>query len=235
MTLQMNASRLSYEERRRIAAALASGRGYADIARELGRPRSTISREVARNGGIGRYQANRAQQAAEWRAGRKPGPRPADPSPPAPGDADPLAVGDFEARFAGMMVGSGVPPMMARVLAAMFTRDSGDVTAAELVARLHVSPSSVSKAVARLERRGLVHRERRDRREHYTLYEDVWYRAWTASAESMIAWASHAEEGAAVIGTATPAGVRLETTGRFFRLLRHDMLQAAEHWRRTLS
>lgn len=235
MTLQVNAPRLSFEERRSIAAALSTGRSFAEIARDLGRPRSTISREVARNGGVGRYQAGRAQQAAAWRARRKPGLHSAEPPPPTPGGADPQAVSAFEDRFAAMMVRSGVPAMMARVLVCLFTSDAGDLTAGELVARLQVSPASISKAVGWLEQRGLARRERRDRREHYAMNDDVWLQAWQASVRAMTDWAEYTREGAALLGTASPAGARMETTSRFFQLLRHDMLQAAEHWRRSTT
>lgn len=233
MTLRVNAPRLSFEERRSIAAALSAGRSFAEIARDLGRPRSTISREVARNGGVGRYQAGRAQQATAWRARRKPGLHPVESPPPAPGGVDPQAVKAFEDRFVTMMVHSGVPAMMARVLVCLFTSDSGELTAGELVARLHVSPASISKAVRWLDERGLARRERRDRREHYAINDDVWYQAWQASVRSMTDWVEYTREGAALLGTESPAGVRLETTSRFFQLLRHDMLQAAEHWRRS--
>ncbi|HEY1179312.1 MAG TPA: helix-turn-helix domain-containing protein [Phytomonospora sp.] len=234
MTLGVNAPRLSFEERRRIASALSEGRGFAEIGRELGRPRSTISREVARNGGVNRYQAGRAQQATTWRARRKPGPHPVE-HPPVEGGADSRAVAAFEERFAAVMIQSGVPAMMARVLVRMFTSDAGDFTAAELAARLQVSPASISKAVAWLEQRGLVRRERRERREHYLMSDDVWYRAWTTSVASMTAWVEHTGEGAALLGTDSPAGARMDTTSRFFQVLRHDMLQAAERWRRTLG
>ena len=43
----MPGGRLTQEDRRHIAAGLAEGLGYAEIARRLGRPTSTVSREVA--------------------------------------------------------------------------------------------------------------------------------------------------------------------------------------------
>jgi len=62
---------LSLAEREEIAVGLAGGRSLREIARELGRPVSTVSREVARNGPPGRYRAVRAQALAELR-GRRP-------------------------------------------------------------------------------------------------------------------------------------------------------------------
>uniref|UniRef100_UPI0003A0562C helix-turn-helix domain-containing protein n=1 Tax=Amycolatopsis methanolica TaxID=1814 RepID=UPI0003A0562C len=70
-----------------IAAGLAMGLSYAEIGRRLGRPRSTIIREVARNGGARGYRADRAQQATAWRAHRR-RPVPA-PEPPAASGGDP--------------------------------------------------------------------------------------------------------------------------------------------------
>jgi transposase, IS30 family len=61
---------LSLAEREEIAVGLAAGKPVRQIARELGRPASTVSREVVRNGPRGRYRAVRAQALAEQRARR---------------------------------------------------------------------------------------------------------------------------------------------------------------------
>ncbi|MFD0661872.1 helix-turn-helix domain-containing protein [Thermocatellispora tengchongensis] len=47
----MPGGRLTYEDRQAIASGLADGLDYAEIARRLARPTSTVTREVARNGG----------------------------------------------------------------------------------------------------------------------------------------------------------------------------------------
>jgi IS30 family transposase len=62
---------LSLAEREEIAVGLARGESYRVIGARIGRPASTISREVARNGPAGRYRAVRAQALAELR-GRRP-------------------------------------------------------------------------------------------------------------------------------------------------------------------
>src|SRR6185503_16405798 len=62
---------LSLAEREEIAVGVAARKSLREIARELGRPASTVSREVARNGPGGRYRAVRAQALAELR-GRRP-------------------------------------------------------------------------------------------------------------------------------------------------------------------
>ena len=55
---------LSLEEREEISRGVASSESLRSIAVRLGRSASTVSREVARNGGRSRYRAHRADQAA---------------------------------------------------------------------------------------------------------------------------------------------------------------------------
>jgi IS30 family transposase len=66
--------RLSLREREEISRGLACGCSFAAIARGLGRPTSSVSREVHRNGGRARYRAERADRAAVARSCR---PKPA--------------------------------------------------------------------------------------------------------------------------------------------------------------
>ena len=61
---------LSLVEREEISCGVASGESLRSIAVRLGRSASTVSREVARNGGRFRYRAHRADQAAFRRARR---------------------------------------------------------------------------------------------------------------------------------------------------------------------
>jgi IS30 family transposase len=62
--------RLSVEEREEISRGLAAGLSLRAIAAGLGRSPSTVSREVASNGGHRRYRATVADQAAWARATR---------------------------------------------------------------------------------------------------------------------------------------------------------------------
>lgn len=62
--------RLSLEEREEISRGLAAGQSLRAIAAGLGRSPSTISREVASNGGRSRYRATVADQAAWARSTR---------------------------------------------------------------------------------------------------------------------------------------------------------------------
>ncbi|AUX41672.1 hypothetical protein SOCE26_030940 [Sorangium cellulosum] len=221
----MPGGRLSDQDRRDIASGLAEGLGYAEIARRLGRPTSTISREVARNGGPDGYRADHAHEATGWRARRR---RPAPPAelPVAAGAGgrDPEAVRGFVEQFAALMVQTGLPRMAARVLACLYTIDAGALTAAELVERLRVSPASVSKAIGYLEGLTVVRRERGPRRgERYVVDDDVWERAWTTSARANAMWADAAMQGAEIFGATTTAGARLDRAGRFFARLSDDM------------
>ncbi|MEV1003104.1 helix-turn-helix domain-containing protein [Nonomuraea sp. NPDC050202] len=235
----MPGSRLTAEDRRRIAEGLTAGLTYAEIARRLGRSRSTVTREIARNGGPHGYRAARAQHATSWRARRrKRVPHAGVPHTGAPGTAesrDTHTAGEFEEQFAAMMIETGMSPMTARVFAALIISESGSLTAAELVQRLQVSPATISNAIRWLEGRQMVAREREARRMRYFVDVDVWYRTWAASARAMAAWADTTRRGAELFGADTPTGDRLRTTSQFFELLGHDMGQAAAHWRQALS
>jgi len=64
---------LSLVEREEISRGVAAGDSLRMVATRLGRAPSTISRELARNGGRHRYRAHRADRAAS-RRGRRPKP-----------------------------------------------------------------------------------------------------------------------------------------------------------------
>lgn len=66
----MPGQRLGVVEREEISRGLAAGRSFASIARGLGRPTSTVSREVDRNGGRGRYRSWSAHGQAKRRCRR---------------------------------------------------------------------------------------------------------------------------------------------------------------------
>ena len=64
-------NRLTFEEREEVFRGLTRGEPLRSIARRLGRAPSTISREVARNGGRGYYRPGRADANA-WRRACRP-------------------------------------------------------------------------------------------------------------------------------------------------------------------
>jgi DNA-binding transcriptional ArsR family regulator len=233
----MPGGRLSQQERQQIASGLAGGLAYAEIARRIDRPTSTITREVMRNGGPAAYRAELAHRATERRAHRRRQATARRPAAlrPAPGcDLD--AVRDYEERFTTVVMQSGLPRMMSRVLVCLYTTDSGSLTASELVQRLQVSPASISKAVTYLERLELVRRERDERRrERYAVDDDVWYQSMMRSARDNAQLAETARQGVAVLGPASPAAARLQNIARFLDYVGESITRAAEQAREVLS
>ncbi|MEV2197182.1 MarR family transcriptional regulator [Streptomyces phaeochromogenes] len=129
----------------------------------------------------------------------------------------------------------GLPKMMSRVLACLFTSDSGSLTASELVRRLQVSPASISKAIAFLESQDLVRRERdENRRERYTVDDDVWYQSMVASARGTFQLAETARQGVGILGPDTPAAARLENIARFLDFVSESLIRAADQAREVL-
>ncbi|MBB6122128.1 GbsR/MarR family transcriptional regulator [Nocardiopsis algeriensis] len=233
----MPGGRLTQQERQQIALGLADGLAYAEIARRLDRPTSTVTREVARNGGPAGYRADLAHRATQQRVRRRRQAAPADTGrkePQAHG-RDAEAVREYEEAFTEVLVQSGLPRMVARVMVCLYTTDSGSVTASELVRRLQVSPASVSKAVAFLEGQGLLRRERDERRrDRYIVDDDVWYQSMMANARAEARLVETARQGARVLGPGTPAAVRLENIADFLGFVRESIVRAAEQARGIL-
>ncbi|MET7943975.1 helix-turn-helix domain-containing protein [Streptomyces sp. NPDC005302] len=231
----MPGGRLTQQERQQIALGLADGLAYAEIARSLDRPTSTITREVMRNGGPTSYRADLAHRATEHRAHRRKQATPRDTRAPQPQGRHEQAVREYEEVLTTVFMASGAPTMMARVMACLTLTDSGSLTAAELVQRLQVSPASISKAIAFLESQGLVRRERDERRrERYVVDDDVWYQSMMASARSTAQIVETARQGVGVLGPGTPAGNRLENVARFLDYVSESLARAAEQAREVL-
>jgi DNA-binding transcriptional ArsR family regulator len=232
----MPGGRLTQQERQQIALGLADGLAYAEIARRLDRPTSTITREVMRNGGPTTYRADLAHRATERRTHRRrqAAPRGAEAPPQAHG-RDAEAVREYEETFTTAMMQSGMPKMMSRVMAALSVTDTGSLTASELVQRLDVSPASVSKAIAFLESQGMVRRERDERRrERYVIDDDIMYQSMMASARSMAQIVRTTRQGAGILGPHTPAGARLENIARFLDFVSESTARAADQARDIL-
>ncbi|MER5198613.1 helix-turn-helix domain-containing protein [Streptomyces sp. NPDC002755] len=232
----MPGGRLTQQERQQIALGLADGLAYAEIARRLDRPTSTITREVMRNGGPTAYRADLAHRATERRTHQRRQTAPRGTQAPAPAHGrDAEAVREYEEMFTTLLMGQGLPKMMSRVLTCLYTTDAGSLTASELVQRLEVSPASVSKAVAFLESQGLIRRERDERRrERYLVDDDVFYQSTIASARSSIQLAEVARQGVGVLGSDTPAAARLENIARFVDFVAEGITRAAEQAREVL-
>jgi DNA-binding transcriptional ArsR family regulator len=225
----MPGRRLTSADRQRIAAGLARGRDFAGIAADLGRPTSTVSREVARNGGPGRYRADLAQLATVHRGRR----RPHAPVREAPGGPDPGARIALVADLTAALVDTGMPRTAAGVLACLFTAESGSATTAELTARLRVSPATVSLAVRLLEQHGLIRRGRdgRSRRHRYFLDKDAGVRSAVVSVRANQRLAATVLHGAGILGSDTAAGARLAMAGRFLEQLGDTIIRFAEQHR----
>lgn len=231
----MPGSRLGYDERQRIAAGLADGLGYAEIARRLGRPTSTVSREVNRCGGPAAYRADRAQVTTRRRARRF------GTSETSTTEAGATVVGatnerdvrEFEEQFGALMIRTGLPRMPARVLACLLTSTEEGLYATELAERLRVSPASISRATDILERVALVnrHRDPARGRARYSVTEDIWDRALRNEAEICAEWAATARRGAGLLAE-SPAGERLHEMARFLDLVGRDLARIADHWHR---
>ncbi|MEV0050652.1 helix-turn-helix domain-containing protein [Saccharopolyspora shandongensis] len=229
----MPGSRLTRRDRRVIATGLVDGLGYAEIARRLARPTSTISREVTRNGGRASYDPDTAHRATKRRVRqRKPGAESA-----ARPHRRPETVRAVERQLAATLIGTGLPKMSARVLAALLTTDDAGMNAAELGQHLRVSSSSVSKSVGYLEGQGMIRRERITQRrvERYVVDPDAWFQAFLASAQRNHQLADTARRGSDLLGRTTPAGTRLHALSRFHQQLTNDIIERARHWRHALT
>ncbi|WNI27254.1 helix-turn-helix domain-containing protein [Streptomyces sp. ITFR-16] len=232
----MPGGRLTGQERQQIALGLADGLAYAEIARRLDRPTSTITREVMRNGGPTAYRADLAHRATEHRAHRRKKPAPRGPQTATrPDGRDAGAVRAYEETLTTVFMQSGLPKMMSRVLVCLYTTDTGSLTSADLVQRLQVSPASISKAIAFLDSQGLVRRERDERRrERYFVDDGLWYEATIASARANDRLVETARQGVGVLGPGTPAAARLENIARFLDFVSEGITRAAEQAREVL-
>ncbi|MER5792283.1 helix-turn-helix domain-containing protein [Streptomyces sp. NPDC001980] len=232
----MPGGRLTQQERQQIALGLADGLAYAEIARRLDRPTSTVTREVMRNGGPTDYRADLAHRATERRAHRRRRTAPRGTAAPLPAHGrDPEAVREYEETLTTVMMASGMTTMPARVMASITLTDTGSLTASELVERLKVSPASVSKAIAFLESQGLARREQGEgRRERYIVDDDIWYQSMMASARSTAQVAETARQGIGVLVPGTPAATRMENVARFLDFVSESIARAAEQAREVL-
>ncbi|PRY00052.1 helix-turn-helix domain-containing protein [Allonocardiopsis opalescens] len=231
----MPGGRLTQQDRQQIALGLADGLAYAEIARRLSRPTSTVTREVMRNGGPTAYRPELAHRATERRTRRRrPAAPPGAPSPQ-PHGRDAEAVADYEERLTTLLMASGLPKMTARVLTCLFVTDEGSLTAAELARHLQVSPASISKAISFLEGQTLIRRERDERRrERYVVDDELFYQSTLASVRGHEQLVATARQGAVILGPGTPAAARLENIARFMDFISESIARAAEQAREVL-
>lgn len=126
----------------------------------------------------------------------------------------------------------GMQRMSARVFAALMTTDSGQLTAAELAEQLSVSPAAISGAVRYLDQVGLVRkvREPGERRDHYQLYDDLWYATFLKRDRFLIMWRDATTEGIDALGPDTPAGKRLAEMRDFLAFMLVEVNNLYDRW-----
>ncbi|MEV0611868.1 helix-turn-helix domain-containing protein [Nonomuraea sp. NPDC050404] len=219
---------MTQQDRQRIAAGLADGLSYRQIARRLDRPASTITREIARNGGPAGYRPQQAYQATLRRARR------GTPAPP-PASTPPVAA--MEQEIIEMAVRAGMPRTAARVHHDLALSEDGRRTAAELTRRLNVSAASVSVAVNNLVQAGYARRERdpRGRRDIYVIDDDAWYRSVLISRHQTLETVRATMSLAEAHGLDGPVGQRLAKTAAFLERVSLDMIESADRWRHLLT
>jgi predicted transcriptional regulator len=146
---------------------------------------------------------------------------------------DDQAVSQFVENLASALMEMGVPRMPARVFAALLTTDSGRLTAADLAARLHVSPAAVSGAVHYLIQIGMARRESEpgSRRHYYRAPNDVWDEVFGIRDRLMARWTGVLREGVTVLGADTPAGERVAESVRFFEFVGSELPALIARWR----
>lgn len=118
-----------------------------------------------------------------------------------------------ERQLAATLIGTGLPRMSGRVLAALLTTHAPGLSAAELSGHLRVGPGAISKSIGYLEGEEIV----------------------LASAQRNRHIADSVRRGADVLGRTTPAGARLFALSRFHQQLTDDLVDRARHWRHVLT
>ncbi|WP_433339002.1 GbsR/MarR family transcriptional regulator [Spirillospora sp. CA-294931] len=150
---------------------------------------------------------------------------------------DDEAVQRFIESFASELADSGWQRMPARVFAALMTEDSGSMTAADLAERLQISAAAVSGAVRYLTQIHMVIREREPgtRRDVYRVRNEVWHDAIFGRERALTLFEARLAEGAAALGTDTPAGRRLVESAEFFTFMQRELIGMMERWRERLD
>jgi predicted transcriptional regulator len=151
-------------------------------------------------------------------------------TPPAP--VDEAGRAKFRERLGSALTDAGMPRMPSRVFAALFSADTGRMTAAELTDTLQVSPAAISGAVRYLTQLGMASREREpgSRRDHYVVRDDVWQRMMAQRDRLMGTLLASVREGITLIGTGSPAGRRAADTLEFLEFLEAELPRVVNRW-----
>lgn len=135
-------------------------------------------------------------------------------------------------RLALVLTQLGIQRMAARVFAALVVTDDSKLTAGEIAEKLQISPAAVSGAVRYLEQVGLIEREREPgaRRDHFRVYDDMWFATLRKRDRLIEMWRDIAEEGVDAVGAESPAGKRLAEMSDFLAFLIREMPILLERW-----
>jgi DNA-binding transcriptional regulator GbsR (MarR family) len=146
---------------------------------------------------------------------------------------DEQAVSRFVERFAAVMTEAGIPPMAARVLAALLATDVAYLTAADLARLLRASPASISGGVRYLIQLGLVSKEREpgSRRDRYRVIDDIWYQSAIRQDSVLTKWVITASEGLDALGADSPAGRRIGESMEYFAFMQREIPALLARWR----
>jgi predicted transcriptional regulator len=145
---------------------------------------------------------------------------------------DAEAVSRFVEELTFALVQMGFPRMPARVLAALFTTDSGRLTAAELAAGLQASPAAISGAARYLIQIDVIRREGEpgSRRHFYRVPDNMWEEVSRSRDRLMSRWAGVMRGGVSVFGADTPAGSRLAGTADYLDFVGGELPQVLRRW-----
>ena len=149
---------------------------------------------------------------------------------------DEEAVRHFVEHMAHALSEWGFPRMPARVLVVMMAAEEDRLDAAELAARLDVSPAAISGAVRYLTHVGMVERVpvAGSRRDGYRLPDDGWYVASVEKQALYASFAAVADTGVSALGGAgTTAGARVARMRDFMLFVQDEMDGMLRRWHRV--
>ncbi|MDN5790552.1 MAG: transcriptional regulator TrmB [Micrococcales bacterium] len=152
-----------------------------------------------------------------------------------PHGRDEGAISAYVERLGGVLTEAGMPRLAARVFARLLAEEDGRMTASDLTEALEVSPAAISGAVRYLTRTLMVgkERERGSRRDVYVVEVDAWHAALLSRDRILARLEAGMRSGvAAVGGTSTVAGRRLQLSVEFLEVISAEMARMHDVWER---
>ena len=127
---------------------------------------------------------------------------------------------------------AGLARLPSRTFAALLVDDDGRMTAAELAARLEVSPAAVSGAVKYLDGIGMIRRERErgSRRDVFVVDDDAWHGSMTRADQIYAPMVAALDRALAELPARDPAYRRLRLSREFLRFLLDEMASLDDRW-----